>query len=139
MDNLSFLGPTVSDPYNNLNIYGVYVEGSSNIRLTNLNFTDIKTPIKVGNGKESSKLYVSDVTTRGDVSVSLFLSDLDQSEFHRLDLAGAGSADWRGHNIYINRNVTNSLFEDVYLWNCNTTDRAYAIQIWPKDTDSLSL
>ena len=114
------------------NVYGVCIKGGSqSCRLSHLRFEDCEYGMKLGgDGPVNAGLVIEDIATRHTAN-PLYLQDVHDSTFRRLDLEGAGT-DGRypfDHCIYLQVNVQDCTFEDLTLTKpsgtCFTTTGGY--------------
>ena len=126
---LNFTTPNISAT--GQKVYAVAGDGVTNGTLSKLYFENMAFGMKLGGGQMSTGWNVSDIITR-NTRMGLFLSDVKNSVFSRLDLEGTGAAGSRfDHCFYFHNNVTDSVFEDFIL----TKPPGYAFHIWPDATD----
>ena len=123
VQNLTLTSDMSSGPSN---VFAASMTGITNGHLSNLRIEDARFGLKLGGGSLSTGWLVEDIVTRHTVA-PLYIQDVHDSTFRRLDLEGAGlDGRWPyDHPIYINANVQDSLFEDLTL----TRPSGYAFHI----------
>ena len=108
------------------NIFAITGDGITNSTFRNLRFEEVTYAFKLGSGGLSTGLLVEDITVRHS-KMPIYLHDVHDSTFRRLDLEGAGTdASSTDHPIYINTNVQDCLFEDFRL----TKPSGYALHLY---------
>lgn len=111
LDGLRFLG---DGPY--ANFYAVSMSGQTNSVLRRLSFVDCRFAVKLGGGNLSTGWTVEDITISESRS-PFYVQDVHDSLFQRIQITGTHNANAGDYpvDLYIDSNVQNSTFTDLYL------------------------